>query len=55
MILCIFINCGFDTNKNTLLINLVILFVFFCAFEPIDLFFQQIGFFLDLIYPWFNR
>ena len=31
-------------HKNTLLIHLVILFVFFCAFEPIDLFFQPIGF-----------
>ena len=29
--------------------NLVILFVFFCAIEPIDFFFKPIGFFV-LIY-----
>ena len=32
--------------KNASIINLVILFVFFCAFEPIDLFFQPKGFFV---------
>ena len=34
-----FIKCDAGTYKNTLLINLVILFVFCCAFEPTDLFF----------------
>ena len=32
----IFIECGFDTYENALMKNLVILFAFFCAFEPID-------------------
>ena len=41
--------CGFDTYKNALIENLVILFVFFCAVEPIYSFFKPIGFF-DLIY-----
>ena len=41
--------CGFDTHKNALIENLVILFVFFCAVEPIYSFFKPIGFF-DLIY-----
>ena len=40
--------CGFDTYKNALIENLVILFVFFCAVEPIYSFFKPIGFF-DLI------
>ena len=40
--------CGFDTHKNALIKNLVILFVFFCAVEPIYSFFKPIGFF-DLI------
>ena len=33
------IECDFDTYKNALMKNLVILFAFFCAFEPIDYFF----------------
>ena len=42
--------CGFDTHKNALIKNLVILFDFFCAVEPIySFFFKPIGFF-DLIY-----
>ena len=40
--------CGFDTHKNALIKNLVILFAFFCAVEPIYSFFKPIGFF-DLI------
>ena len=36
-----FIKCGFDTYKNALIVNLVILFVFFCAFESKDLFFNR--------------
>ena len=32
--------------KNGLMKNLLILFVFFCAFEPIDSFFKPIGFFV---------
>ena len=39
----------FDTHKNALIENLVILFVFFCAVEPIYSFFKPIGFF-DLIH-----
>ena len=39
-----FIKCGFDTYKNALMKNLVILFAFFCAFEPIDCVFKPIGF-----------
>ena len=34
-----FDQCGFDTHKNASVKNLVILFVFFCDFEPIDSFF----------------
>ena len=41
--------CGFDTHKNALINNLVILFDFFCAVESIYSFFKPIGFF-DLIY-----
>ena len=37
--------CGFDTHKNALTKNLVILFVFFCAFESIYSFFKPIVFF----------
>ena len=33
--------CGFDTYKNALIKNLVILFVFFCAFELIDSFLNR--------------
>ena len=33
------IESGFDTYKNALIKNLVILFVFFSAFEPLDLIF----------------
>ena len=36
--------CGSDTYKNALIKNLVILFVFFCAFEPKDSFFKPICF-----------
>ena len=36
--------CGFDTHKNALIENLVILFVFFCAVEPIYSIFKPIGF-----------
>ena len=43
--------CGFDTHKNALIKNLVILFAFFCAVEPIYSFFKPIGFF-DLISFW---
>ena len=32
--------------KNELIKNFVILFAFFCAFEPIDFFFKPIGFFV---------
>ena len=43
--------CGFDTHKNALIKNLVILFVFFCAVEPIYSFFQTDRFFLfNIIY-----
>ena len=38
--------CGFDTYKNALIKNLVILFDFFCAVEPIYTFFQTDSFFL---------
>ena len=41
--------CGFDTHKNALIKNFVILFVFFCDVEPIYSFFKPIGFF------WFNK
>ena len=37
MINLFFIKFGFDTYKNALIMNLLILFVFFCAFESIDL------------------
>ena len=40
--------CGFDTHKNALINNLVILFDFFCAVESIYSFFQTDRFF------WFN-
>ena len=40
--------CGFDTRKNALINNLVILFDFFCAVESIYSFFQTDKFF------WFN-
>ena len=40
--------CGFDTHKNALINNLVILFDFFCAVESIYSFFQT-----DRFY-WFN-
>ena len=40
--------CGFDTHKNALINNLVILFDFFCAVESIYSFFQTDSFF------WFN-
>ena len=40
--------CGFDAHKNALIKNLVILFDFFCAVEPIYYFFQTDVFF-DLI------
>ena len=36
--------CGFDTHKNSLIKNLVILFAFFCAVEPIYSFFKPIFF-----------
>ena len=39
------VQCGFDTYKNALITNLVILFPFFWAFEPID-FFKPIVFFV---------
>ena len=39
------IECGFDTHKNALMKNLVILFVFFHAVEPIYSFFKTIVFF----------
>ena len=38
--------CGFDTHKNALIKNLVILFDFFCAVESIYSFFQTDRFFL---------
>ena len=38
--------CGFDTYKNALIKNLVILFDFFCAVEPIYFFFQTDFFYL---------
>ena len=41
--------CGFDTYKNALIKNLVILFVFFCAVEPIYSFFKPIGFLIYII------
>ena len=41
--------CGFDTYKNALIENLVILFVFFCAVEPIYSFFKPIGFIFNNI------
>ena len=47
---CIFIKCSFDTYKDAMIINLVILFVFFCAFEAINLFFQPMFFFFFIIY-----
>ena len=36
-----FISVEATIYKNALIINLVILFVFFCAFESIDLFFNR--------------
>ena len=42
--------CGFDTYKNALIENLVILFVFFCAVEPIYSFFK----FQSEIFIWFQ-
>ena len=43
-----FISIKATIYKKALIINLVILFVIFCAFEPIDLFFQPIGFLFNL-------
>ena len=40
-----FISVEATFYKNELLENLVILFAFFCAFEPIDYFVKPIGFF----------
>ena len=45
-----FIKCGFDTYKNGLILNLVILFVFFCVFESIDLSFSTDRFFVLIKY-----
>ena len=45
---CIFMECGFNTHKNALIKNFVILFVFFCAVEPINSFFKLIGFLILL-------
>ena len=44
-----FIECGFDTYKNALIKNVVILFAFFCAFESIEYFFKPIGFFVLIV------
>ena len=44
--LCIFISVKATFYKNGLIINLVILFVFFCAFESIDLSFSTDRFFV---------
>ena len=51
---CIFISVEATFYKNELIKNFVILFVFFCAFEPIDSFFKPIGFFV-LIWSFFGK
>ena len=38
---CIFISVEATFYKNELIQNLVILFAFFCAFEPIDFFLNR--------------
>ena len=42
--------CGCDTYKNALIKNLVILFVFFRAIEPIDSFLKPMFFCFNLYY-----